>query len=107
MLVGDDENQALRLYNRQNFGLPLKSFDFIISLGLTDISGGQPCEVDIAASSKVGNRIYWMGSHSNASSGNTSPNRYRFFATDISGIGNTILQRFRILVDTMAQKSIY
>lgn len=89
MLVGDDENQALRLYNRQNSGLPLKSFDFITSLGLTDISGGQPREVDIEASSKVRNRIYWMGSHSNASSGNTHPNLYRFFATDISGIGNT------------------
>ena len=89
MIVGDDENQALRLYNRQNSGLPIKSFDFTTSLGLTDLSGGLPREVDIEASAKVGNRIYWMGSHSNASNGNNRPNRSRFFATDISGTGNS------------------
>jgi YDG domain len=89
MIVGDDENQALRLYDRQNSGLPIKSFDFTTSLGLTDISGGLTREVDIEASAKVGNRIYWMGSHSNASSGNNRPNRSRFFATDISGTGNS------------------
>ena len=89
MFVADDENQALRLYNRQNSGLPVNSFDFTSSLGLTDLSGGLPREVDIEASSKVGNRIYWMGSHSNSSSGGNRPNRYRFFATDISGTGNT------------------
>jgi hypothetical protein len=88
MFVGDDENQGLRLYNRQNSGLPIKSFDYTTSLGLTDLSGGLPREVDIEASARVGNRIYWMGSHSNASNGNTRPNRYRFFATDIAGTGN-------------------
>jgi hypothetical protein len=88
MIVGDDENQALRLYDRQNSGLPIKSFDFTTSLGLSDISAGLPREVDIEASAKVGNRIYWMGSHSNASSGNNRPNRSRFFATDITGTGN-------------------
>jgi YDG domain len=89
MIVGDDENQALRLYDRQNSGLSIKSFDFTTSLGLTDLSSGSPREVDIEASAKVGNRIYWMGSHSNASSGNNRPNRSRFFATDISGTGNS------------------
>ena len=88
MIVADDENQALRLYNRQNSGLPLNSFNFTSTLGLTDISGGNPREVDIEASAKVGNRIYWMGSHSNASSGNSRPNRSRFFATDITGTEN-------------------
>jgi YDG domain len=89
MIVGDDENQALRLYNRQNSGLPVASFNYTTSLGLTDISGGNPREVDIEASAKVGNRIYWMGSHSNSSGGGNRPNRSRFFATDIAGTGNT------------------
>jgi YDG domain len=88
MIVADDENQALRMYDRNNSGLPINSFNFTTSLGLTDISGGNPREVDIEASAKVGNRIYWMGSHSNASSGNNRPNRSRFFATDVSGTGN-------------------
>ncbi len=87
MLVGDDENQGLRLYDRQNSGLPLKVFDFTSSLGLTDLSGGLPREVDIEASTRVGNRIYWLGSHSNSASGANRPNRRRLFATDITGTG--------------------
>ncbi len=89
MLVGDDEDQTIRLYDRTNSGLPVKTFDFTNSLGLTDISGGAPREVDIEASTRVGNRIYWLGSQSNASGGNLRPNRYRLFATDISGSGAT------------------
>ncbi len=88
MIVGDDENQALRIYNRQNSGLPIKSFDFTSSLDLTDASAGVLREVDIEASAKAGNRIFWLGSHSNASNGNARPNRYRFFATDIAGSGS-------------------
>ncbi|MEO7309228.1 MAG: T9SS type A sorting domain-containing protein [Chitinophagaceae bacterium] len=87
MLVGDDENQLLRLYNRQNSGLPVNGFDFSNMLNLPDSSGGIAREVDIEASTRVGNRIFWMGSHTNASNGNTRPNRSRIFATDISGTG--------------------
>ncbi|MBK1988118.1 ExeM/NucH family extracellular endonuclease [Sphaerospermopsis aphanizomenoides BCCUSP55] len=92
MLVGDDENQVLRLYNRNNSGLAVAGFDFTSSLGLTDLSGGVPREVDIEASTRVGNRIFWMGSESNSDSGSSRPNRDRIFATDISGTGaNTTL----------------
>ena len=88
MLVGDDENQVLRLYDRNNSGLPVAGFDYTASLGLTDTSGGVPREVDIEASTKVGNRIFWMGSQSNTDpDGKLRPNRDRVFATDISGTG--------------------
>ena len=63
------------------------SFDFTSSLGLTDLDAGVPREVDIEASARVGNRIYWLGSHSNSAGGNNRPNRSRVFATDISGTG--------------------
>ncbi len=89
LLVADDENQALRLYDRTQSGAPLASFDFTSSLGLTDSSGGVLREVDIEASTRVGNRIYWLGSHSNASSGNNRPNRSRLFATDLTGTGSS------------------
>jgi predicted extracellular nuclease len=89
MLVGDDENQALRLYDRTNSGLAINSFDYTSSLGLTDTSGGIPREVDIEASAQLGNRIYWLGSQSNTDpAGNNRPNRDRVFATDKSGSGN-------------------
>jgi hypothetical protein len=87
MLVADDEDQTIRLYHRSNSGTPVNSFDFTASLGLTDINGGVPREVDIEASTRIGSRIYWLGSHSNSSSGASRPNRNRLFATDVSGAG--------------------
>jgi len=89
MLVADDENQVLRLYDRSSSGLPIAGFDFTSSLALTDTSGGVPREVDLEASLRVGNRIYWLGSLSNSSSGDVRPNRNRLFATDVSGSGAT------------------
>ena len=87
MLVADDENQVLRLYSRTNSGLPVNGFDYTSSLALTDISGSVPREVDIESSVRVGDRIYWLGSHSNSSGGADRPNRSRLFATDVSGSG--------------------
>lgn len=87
VLVADDENQVLRLYNRTNSGLPVNGFDYTSSLGLTDLSGGLPREVDIESSVKIGNRIFWLGSHGNSSEGKNRPNRSRLFATDLSGTG--------------------
>ena len=42
--------------------------------------------MDIEASTRIGNTIYWLGSHSNKkSNGHFLPNRHRLFATDLSG----------------------
>ncbi len=83
MLVADDEDQILRLYSRQQSGLPQAGFDFSSSLGL---AGGS--EVDLEASSRIGNTIYWLGSHGNNTSGADRPNRERLFATALSGSGS-------------------
>ena len=87
MLIADDEDQRLRLYDRNASGYPLNGFDMTANLALTDINGGIPREVDIEASAQVGNRIYWLASHSNSSTGANRPNRSRLFATDVSGVG--------------------
>ncbi|HJW30843.1 MAG TPA: autotransporter-associated beta strand repeat-containing protein, partial [Saprospiraceae bacterium] len=85
MVVADDQNQVLRLYHRQHSGLPVSGSDYSTSLG---ISMTDP-QVDIEGSVKVANRIYWLGSHSNADeNGALRPNRYRIFATDITGSGS-------------------
>lgn len=87
VLIGDDENQALRLYRRDQSGLPVASFDYTASLGLTDVSGGVPREVDLEASTRIGNRLFWLGSMSNAADGAARPNRSRLYATDLTGTG--------------------
>ncbi|EFA68633.1 ExeM/NucH family extracellular endonuclease [Cylindrospermopsis raciborskii] len=85
MLVGDDEDQRIRLYHRTKSGAPITSFDFGSVTGLTS-------EVDLEGSVKIGNRIYWIGSHGNNSSNQDAPNRERLFATTIAGTGvNTTL----------------
>lgn len=82
MVVAIDEDQRLRVVDRDESGLPVSEVNATSSLGLTDLSGGLPREVDIEASVRVGDRLYWLGSHSNSSSGNLRPNRQRLFALD-------------------------
>lgn len=85
-LEADDENQVLRLYDYTKSGLPVTGFDFTNSLGLTQTDGsGVLREVDLEASTKVGDRIFWLGSQSNSDDGKNRPNRDRVFATDING----------------------
>src|ERR1041384_1323302 len=62
MFVGADENQRLRLYSRSNSGPAIAEFDMHPFLGLLDLyENGTPREVDIEASTRVGDRIYWLG----------------------------------------------
>jgi len=84
MFVGDDEDQTLRLYDRNASGLPVASFDVTSDLALTDINGGVPREVDIEASARTDSTIYWLGSHSNASDGSDRPDRSRLFSTTVT-----------------------
>jgi hypothetical protein len=91
MLVGDDENQRIRLYSRTNSGPPVALFDMNPFLNLQDFyDNGSPKEVDIEGSTHVGNRIYWLGSHSHAGDAEIRTNRARLFGTDIAGSGTNV-----------------
>jgi hypothetical protein len=86
MFVADNEDEFLRLYLRQPGGScaePVYTFNARPLLGL---DSDNP-EVDLEAAVKGGARIYWLGSHSHSTSGNVRPNRYRLFATDVTGTG--------------------
>ena len=112
MLVGDDEAPAqdasgnpvaggngFMAYDRRASGAPVAALppDAALGLGrsancsLPGLTGLVSCkadgEVDIEASAQVGNRIYVTGSHSNSKSGNARADRWRFYATDVSGTG--------------------
>ena len=81
-IVGEDENQVLRVYSRLDSGPAVAAFDVSASLGLDP---SDP-EVDIESSvmdAVVPYRIYWSSSHGNSKSGNLKPNRNRIFATDL------------------------
>ncbi|MBN2506620.1 MAG: DUF3616 domain-containing protein [Verrucomicrobia bacterium] len=96
MLIGDDENQVIRIYDRQQSGGPQWETDFSTELHLIDLyDDGRPREVDIEGSTRVGNRLYWMGAHSHARNAESRTNRGRIFATDLSGAGTNIALAFR------------
>jgi hypothetical protein len=95
MLVGDDEDQVIRLYNRNNSGQPLKVFDFTSALGLaaTKKCANNLKEIDIEAATSVilnpgpsqVHRIFWLGALANEDDGDLGPNRNRLFVTDVVG----------------------
>ena len=96
MLVGDDENQVLRLFSRSNSGLAVLQFDMNPFLELNDFYGdGRPREIDLEGSTRVGDRIYWIGSHSHNRDFEVRTNRARLFATDVSGSGTNRALTFR------------
>ena len=99
MVVGDDEDQILRIYHRRMDGPPIYSRDFTPNLGLTDRAPDDRVrEVDIEASARIGNRVYWLGSHGNCGGcdppGELRPNRRRLFATDIVNTGTNYSLRY-------------
>ncbi len=79
-VVGDDENNNLRVYDRSRPGLPVSTFD--VSDYLQPDSANP--EADIEGATRVGNRIYWITSHGRNKDGKLHPSRYRFFATDFA-----------------------
>ena len=84
MFVADDETNVLRLYRRDQSGLPVNGFDFSADLALTDPDNP---ELDIEASTRIDDRVFWTTSFSNSKSFHVRPNRHRVFATDLSGTG--------------------
>lgn len=79
IIVADDENNILRIYDINKAGNPVSSFDMTSFL---DIEPNHP-EADIEGATRVGQRIYWITSHGRNKNGKLRPNRCRFFATDL------------------------
>lgn len=89
MVMADDEKNNLYVMNRKQSGLPIKTYYFGDLLGLTDGSVGDYKEVDVEAcvrSRTTANKVYWLGSMSNAGSSNVyKVNSNKLFATTITG----------------------
>lgn len=86
-LVGNDEDNVLRLYAADRPGLPVKEFDMTAFL---EVRAKSP-EADLEGAVRIGNRAFWIGSHGANRAGKYRPNRGRFFATDIQLDGTNVL----------------
>lgn len=76
-IVADDESNELRVYRRDQGGVPLQVFDLTTQL---ELDRHAP-ETDIEGAARLGDQVYWISSHSRNHLGKQHANRYRFFAT--------------------------
>lgn len=77
-LAGCDENNVLQLY-RNSGGDPLASFETSRWLGLTTRNG----EADFEGAARVGDVVFWLGSHGRNKSGEKRPDRQRLLAVRV------------------------
>ena len=93
--VANDEDQgevALRLYSLDTPGQgPLKVTH--VSSAFLELEAAHQ-EVDVEGAARIGNDIYWIGSHSASKDGKPRPNRRRLFAAREEPGSNGILSPF-------------
>ncbi|MHB1037277.1 MAG: DUF3616 domain-containing protein [Pirellulales bacterium] len=77
-VVGNDEDNRLRVYRRDQTGKPVYSLDVSKFLQIT-----KGDEADIEAAARVGNRIYWITSHGRNKAAKDRPKRHLVFAVDV------------------------
>lgn len=75
-VVGNDEDNVLRVYSAERGGAPLQEFDLTRYPGFSRQS-----ESDLEGAARVGNLIYWITSHGANKEGKRRPDRHRLFAT--------------------------
>lgn len=80
-LAANDEDNTLRLFRRDAGGEPTAEFKLDSALRVRRPSP----EVDIEGAARLGDVVYWIGSHGNNKDGEPRPNRHRFFATRLTG----------------------
>jgi hypothetical protein len=88
-VVGDDEDNILRVYDARRGGPPLKSVDLSPDLELP--TKKKPPEADIEAATGLGSLSFWLTSHGRNSAGKKQPSRLRFFATEETDAGPKVV----------------
>lgn len=82
--AASDEVNVLRLYRREAPGPAVGGVSLAGFLG-----GGRRDEPDFEGAARIGDRIYWIGSHSRNDRGEARPERHVLVATAIRGTGST------------------
>jgi hypothetical protein len=86
--VANDEDNAIRVYDADRGGAPLRTVDLSQPLKLLPKRAGKPPpESDIEAGTIVGELAFWLTSHGRSASGKLKPERHRFFATKVAQAG--------------------
>jgi hypothetical protein len=85
-LVGNDEDNILRLYQSDRGEEPAGTFD------MSDFIKPDPDkpESDFESAAQLGDLVFWMTSHGRNKSDKPRASRHRFFATRITGAGESV-----------------
>ncbi len=84
--VASDESNVLRIYRSDRDGEAAGLLDLSPHAGVVGKSG----EIDIEGAARVGDRVYWVGSHGRNKEGKARPNRERLLATRVVGEGEDV-----------------
>ena len=87
-VAASDENNILRFYRQSQPGNPVLTYD-LNPLFNTGHKKKKP-EADLEGAARLGQRIFWIGSHGQNAAGEFAPNRHRLFAVECSGTGTNI-----------------
>jgi Protein of unknown function (DUF3616) len=87
-VVADDDSNVLQIYRTGQPGAAFElNLDQFLEAPTKKKPGpdGKPAfkEADLEGAARIGDRIYWIGSHGRDSDGEAEPGRSRFFATRI------------------------
>ena len=83
----NDEDNVLQLYTSLG-GAPLEE-TFVNLDDFLQVTGPDDMEVDIESATRIGDIIWWIGSHSQSRTGKTRLNRHRLFATTVETNGGS------------------
>ncbi|MGC4081076.1 MAG: DUF3616 domain-containing protein [Vicinamibacterales bacterium] len=79
-VIASDEDNVLRVFNRDRAGVPITRYDVTSFLEPDD---PEHSEADIEGAARIDKRIYWIGSHGRSRKGELREVRQRFFATTV------------------------
>ncbi|MCC6233902.1 MAG: DUF3616 domain-containing protein [Verrucomicrobiales bacterium] len=103
MATASDEDNVLRLYRRHTGGPVVQALNLSSFLVVSRRE-----EADLEAAARLGDRVYWIGSHSRNADGEPRPARHVLFATDLRTTGTNLTlvptgRPWRTLVSELAR----
>lgn len=85
-IVADDEDNVLRIYDRNGFDKPVQAIP-LSQVFNGQIADGEDLEIDIESAAEIEGTYFWIGSHSTSRKGEFRPARHRLFAVEITPAG--------------------